>query len=41
MEWKLKNATNSNPIVLVGKGIVYDTGVELKANTKFYGFNEE
>ena len=21
-----KNATNSNPIILVGKGIVYDTG---------------
>ena len=26
MEWKPKNAKNSNPIVLVGKGIVYDTG---------------
>ena len=31
MEWKPKNATNSNPIVLVGKGvIVYDTGLSLK-----------
>ena len=26
LEWKPKNAKNSNPIVLVGKGIVYDTG---------------
>ncbi len=26
MEWKPKNATNKKPIVLVGKGIVYDTG---------------
>ena len=26
MEWKPKNATNTQPIVLVGKGIVYDTG---------------
>ncbi len=26
MEWKPKNATNKQPIVLVGKGIVYDTG---------------
>ena len=26
MEWKPKNAKNKQPIVLVGKGIVYDTG---------------
>jgi len=26
IEWKPANATNSKPIVLVGKGVVYDTG---------------
>jgi leucyl aminopeptidase len=26
MEWKPKTATNKKPIILVGKGIVYDTG---------------
>lgn len=26
MEWKPENAKNSNPIVLIGKGVVYDTG---------------
>jgi len=26
MEWKPKNAKNKKPIVLIGKGIVYDTG---------------
>lgn len=26
LEWKPENAVNSKPIVLVGKGIVYDTG---------------
>lgn len=26
MEWKPKNAKNKHPIVLVGKGVVYDTG---------------
>ena len=26
MEWKPKNAKNKQPIILVGKGIVYDTG---------------
>jgi leucyl aminopeptidase len=26
MEWKPKNAINKQPIILVGKGIVYDTG---------------
>jgi len=26
MEWKPKNAKNEKPIVLVGKGVVYDTG---------------
>lgn len=26
MEWKPKNAINKNPIILVGKGVVFDTG---------------
>jgi len=26
MEWKPKNALNENPLILVGKGVVYDTG---------------
>lgn len=26
LEWKPKNAKNKNPIILVGKGVVYDTG---------------
>jgi len=26
LTWKPENATNQNPVVLVGKGIVYDTG---------------
>ena len=26
MEWKPKNAKNKKPIILIGKGIVYDTG---------------
>jgi leucyl aminopeptidase len=26
MEWKPKNATNEKPLILVGKGVVYDTG---------------
>jgi leucyl aminopeptidase len=26
MEWKPKKAVNSQPIVLIGKGVVYDTG---------------
>ncbi|MFP4019310.1 MAG: leucyl aminopeptidase family protein [Bacteroidales bacterium] len=26
MEWKPDNAVNQNPLVLVGKGVVYDTG---------------
>lgn len=26
MEWKPKNAKNKKPIVLIGKGVVYDTG---------------
>lgn len=26
MEWKPANATNAQPVVLVGKGVVYDTG---------------
>lgn len=32
LEWKPANAENSSPIILVGKGIVYDTGgINLKA----------
>jgi leucyl aminopeptidase len=26
LEWKPKNAKNTNPVIFVGKGIVYDTG---------------
>lgn len=26
LEWKPKNAVNKKPILLVGKGVVYDTG---------------
>ena len=26
LEWKPKNAVNKNPVLLVGKGVVYDTG---------------
>ncbi len=34
MQWKPKNASNKKPIVLVGKGIVYDTGgLSLKPTT--------
>ena len=34
MEWKPKKAKNKQPIVLVGKGIVYDTGgLSLKSTT--------
>ena len=41
LEWKPKNAKNSNPIVLVGKGIVYDTGgLSFKTNCQLYGLNE-
>ena len=41
MEWKPINAKNKQPIVLVGKGVVYDTGgLKLKAHNKLYGLNE-
>jgi leucyl aminopeptidase len=34
MEWKPKNAKNKSPIVLIGKGIVFDTGgLSLKPTT--------
>ena len=34
MEWKPKNAKNNKPFVLVGKGVVYDTGgLSLKPTT--------
>lgn len=33
LEWKPENATNSKPIILVGKGIVFDTGgISLKTS---------
>ncbi len=39
MEWKPKNAKNSQPIVLVGKGVVYDTGgMSLKPTAKSMDF---
>lgn len=39
MEWKPKNAKNKKPIVLVGKGIVYDTGgLSLKPTAKSMDF---
>jgi leucyl aminopeptidase len=28
MEWKPKNAKNKKPIVLIGKGIVFDTSIK-------------
>lgn len=39
MEWKPKNAKNKKPVVLVGKGIVYDTGgLSLKPTPKSMDF---
>ena len=39
MEWKPANAINQKPIVLVGKGIVYDTGgVSLKPTANSMDF---
>ncbi len=39
LEWKPKNAKNKKPIVLVGKGIVYDTGgVSLKPTANSMDF---
>ena len=39
LEWKPKNAKNKQPIVLVGKGIVYDTGgLSLKPTTNSMDF---
>ena len=40
MEWKPINAKNKQPIVLVGKGVVYDTGGLSLKPTKLYGLNE-
>ncbi|HKJ77874.1 MAG TPA: leucyl aminopeptidase family protein [Prolixibacteraceae bacterium] len=35
LEWKPKNAKNKQPVVLVGKGVVYDTGgLSLKPTSK-------
>jgi leucyl aminopeptidase len=40
MEWKPANAVNKNPIVLVGKGIVYDTGgLNIKTGEFMAGMN--
>jgi leucyl aminopeptidase len=39
LEWKPKNAKNKKPIVLVGKGIVYDTGgISLKPTANSMDF---
>jgi leucyl aminopeptidase len=39
LEWKPKNAKNKKPVVLVGKGIVYDTGgLSLKPTSKSMDF---
>ena len=39
LEWKPKNAKNKKPIVLVGKGVVYDTGgLSLKHTAKSMDF---
>lgn len=40
MEWKPSNCVNKNPIVLVGKGIVYDTGgLNIKTGDFMAGMN--
>ena len=40
LEWKPANAMNKNPIVLVGKGIVYDTGgLNIKTGEFMAGMN--
>jgi len=40
LEWKPANAVNTNPIVLVGKGIVYDTGgLNIKTGDFMAGMN--
>jgi leucyl aminopeptidase len=39
LEWNPTNATNSNPVVLVGKGVVFDTGgLSLKPTAKSMDF---
>lgn len=39
LEWKPENATNEKPVILVGKGIVYDTGgLSLKPTPKSMDF---
>ena len=41
MEWKPKEAVNKQAIVLVGKGIVYDTGgLSSQTHAQFYGYDE-
>jgi len=40
LEWKPDNAVNKNPIVLVGKGVVYDTGgLNIKTGEFMAGMN--
>jgi leucyl aminopeptidase len=40
LEWKPDNAMNKNPIVLVGKGVVYDTGgLNIKTGEFMAGMN--
>ncbi len=42
MEWKPSNAKNDKPIVLVGKGIVYDTGgLSLKPTSSMLGMKSD
>ncbi|MGM0496311.1 MAG: leucyl aminopeptidase family protein [Bacteroidota bacterium] len=42
MEWKPSDAKNSKPIVLVGKGIVYDTGgLSLKPSSSMLGMKSD
>jgi len=39
LEWKPANATNSKPVILVGKGVVFDTGgLSLKPTAKSMDF---
>ena len=41
MHYCSSNSKNKKPIVLVGKGVTYDTGgLSLKPTKKFYGFYE-
>ncbi len=42
LEWKPKNAVNAQPIALVGKGIMYDTGgLNIKTGTYMYDMKSD